>query len=258
MSDGSDNLRDRLAALPPERWPGHIAIIMDGNGRWARRRGMPRVEGHREGARRVRPIVEEAARLGIGQLTLYAFSHENWSRPEHEILALMQLYEDYLEENLGLMMEQNIRYVNAGRRSRLPESTQQKIAETEQTTGGNSGMTLCLAVNYGGRQELADAAKELAREARDGNLDPEAVDEAALAGRLYPESARDVDLLVRTANERRVSNFLLWQISYAEIHVTDVLWPDFTEEDLHRAILDFASRERRFGGLSDGNEASKC
>jgi undecaprenyl diphosphate synthase len=258
MNASSDQLPASLAAIPRDRWPKHIAIIMDGNGRWARRRGLPRIEGHRRGAEVVRAIVEEAARLGLAQLTLYAFSHENWQRPKEEVAALMQIYELYLEDNLQLMMDQKIRFVNAGRRAALPASTLARVVDTERRTATNGGMRLCLAVNYGGRQELVDAARSLARDAAAGHLDPDSIDEATLAARLYPESSMDVDLLMRTANEYRVSNFLLWQISYAEIYVTDVLWPDVTEADLHAAIVDFAGRERRFGGLSPQDGARSC
>ena len=258
MADTADNLPSSLAAIPRDRWPKHIAIIMDGNGRWARRRGLPRVEGHRRGAEVVRVIVEEAARLHLGQLTLYAFSHENWRRPKEEVAALMQIYELYLEDNLQLMMDQSIRFVNAGQRQGLPQSTLARVADTERRTAANRGLTLCLAVNYGGRQEIVDAARGLARDVAAGRLSSEAIDEAAFAARLYPEVASDVDLLVRTAGEQRVSNFLLWQISYAEIHVTEVLWPDVTEADLHAAMVDFAGRRRRFGGLGPQGGADPC
>ncbi len=247
----AEHLPPLLASVPRDRWPKHVAIIMDGNGRWARRHGKPRSEGHRQGALAVRPIVEECARLGLRQLTLYAFSHENWRRPRAEITALMKLYEWYLQRERKLMMERNIRFRNVGRRKGLPASVIRRIEDVERTTEGNDGMTLALAVNYGGRQEIVDAARQLAREAAEGELDAEEIGEETVANRLYPGGREDVDMLVRTAGELRVSNFLLWQISYAEIVVSDVYWPDFDAGELHKAIAEFAGRRRRFGGLED-------
>ena len=250
----SDNLPPALAGIPRERWPQHIAIIMDGNGRWATRRGLPRVAGHREGADRVHAIVEEASDLGIQRLTLFAFSHENWNRPKAEIDILMHIYEEYLRKERPFILENNIRFTNIGRREGLPQFVLDIVEETERLSAANTGMTMTLAVNYGGRQEILDAARVLAAEAAAGRLDPGAIDEAAVAARLYAGGAPELDLLIRTAGEMRVSNFLLWQISYAEIHVTDVFWPDFTEAEFHKAIADFAGRDRRFGGLgSEGD-----
>jgi undecaprenyl diphosphate synthase len=253
--DNSDNLPESLAGIPRQRWPRHIAVIMDGNGRWARRGGLPRFEGHRRGAETVRKIVEEASRLDIRQITLYAFSHENWRRPKDEIETLMDLYVEYLRGERGLMMEQNIRFSNIGRHHELPERVQKEVADTERMTGGNSGTHLCMAVNYGGRQEIVDAARQVAREVAAGTLAIDAIDEKTIGDRLYPAGRDDVDLLIRTAGEMRVSNFLLWQISYAELHVTETLWPDFTEGSLHEAIVDFVGRQRRFGGLDLSGEA---
>jgi len=238
-----------LAAIPRDRWPKHIAIIMDGNGRWAQQRGQMRVAGHREGAKAVRRALDEALRLGIARLTLYAFSHENWRRPREEVEALMSLYEQYLRDERPTLMKKNVRFVNIGRREGLPAGVLHEIEESERISAANTAGTLCLAVNYGGRQEIVDAAKKLAAEAKAGRVDPAQIDEAAFAAQLYPGGDMEVDLLIRTAGEMRVSNFLLWQISYAELHVTDVLWPDFGEADLHQAIADFARRQRRFGGL---------
>ncbi len=240
-----------LAEVPRDRWPGHVAAIMDGNGRWAKQRGLPRIEGHRQGAKTVRRIVEESARLGLRQLTLYAFSHENWSRPKEEVAQLMSLYENYLIDERPTLMKDNIHFRNIGRRDGLPESVLREIDQSERASAANTGLTLCLAVNYGGRQEIVDAARRLAVEAAAGKLDPAAIDEDRFAAALYTAGLSDPDLLLRTAAEMRVSNFLLWQISYAVIYVTETLWPDFAEAVLHRAIADFARRQRRFGGLEN-------
>jgi undecaprenyl diphosphate synthase len=240
-----------LAEIPRERWPRHVAIIMDGNGRWAQQRRQARIRGHQEGAKAVRRVVEEAARLGLEQLTLYAFSHENWRRPKDEIEKLMALYEKYLRNERKGLMKNNLRFRNIGRREGLPAGVLREVAASEEMSAKNTGMVLCLAVNYGSRQEIADAARRVAEEAAAGQLDLAKIDEDVLAARLYTAGMIDPDLLVRTAGEQRVSNFLLWQISYAEIYVTEVLWPDFGEHDLHLAMADFASRERRFGGLTE-------
>jgi undecaprenyl diphosphate synthase len=249
----------RLAAagLDPARLPGHIAVIMDGNGRWARRRGLPRVEGHRRGVQSVRATVEECCRLGIGQLTLYCLSIENWKRPQAELDLLMALLHQYLLAERQEILEQNIRFTTIGRRTELPESVLREIDENIRLSRGNTGMTLCLAINYGGRTELVDACRALAERVRRGALDPEQIDEAALAGALYTAGMPDPDLLIRTAGEMRVSNFLLWQISYAELWVTPRCWPDFDRATLHEALHAYAARERRFGGLAgDGGVAA--
>lgn len=246
---------DPLTLLPdvhPARIPGHIAIIMDGNGRWAKDRGFPREFGHRHGALAVREIVEECGRLGVEALTLYSFSMENWKRPQQEIDALMTLCIAYLEGEREAMMRERIRFKVIGRRDGLPDPVVKAIEAVESATRANTGPVLCLAINYSARVELADAARALAREAAAGTLDPESINEAALASRLYTADLGDLaepDLLIRTAGESRISNFLLWQISYAEIHFTPTLWPDFGRENLHAAIRDFAGRRRRFGGL---------
>lgn len=240
-----------VLGLEPEQLPAHIAIIMDGNGRWAGQRGLPRVQGHIEGARTVRAIVTECARLGIRCLTLYSFSAENWKRPADEVEALMTLYREYLVAERPTIMDNDVRFVQLGRREGLPAEVLAEADATAALSRDNGGLTLCLALNYGSRAEIVDAFRSLARDVAAGRRRPEDVDEAAISGALYTRGLPDPDLLVRTANERRVSNFLLWQISYAEIHVTPVLWPDFRPEHLHEAIRDFASRQRRFGGLSD-------
>ncbi len=238
-----------VLGLEPHRLPRHIAIIMDGNGRWAERHGQPRIRGHAEGAKAVRAVVTECARLGIGYLTLYSFSTENWKRPREEIDALMAMYAEYLVAERPTMMENNVRMVQVGRREGLPADVLRELAVTADATRANTGLTLCLAINYGSRGEIVDACRSLAREVAEGRRRVEDIDEAAVSGALYTAGIPDPDLLIRTANERRISNFLLWQISYAEIHVTPVLWPDFRPAHLHEAIRDFAARRRRYGGL---------
>ncbi len=243
-------MTDRLADVPTERRPRHIAIIMDGNGRWAERQGLPRIEGHRRGVASVRRTVEEAARLKIEQLTLYCLSSENWKRPPHELDFLMHLLEQYMIEERKTIMDENIRVAVIGRRDGLPPATLREIDKTIELSATNTGTRLCLAINYGGRAELLDAVKRIAEEAREGKLDPATLTEQSIADHLYTAGMPEPDLLVRTAGEMRISNFLLWQISYAEIWVTEHCWPEFNEADLHAAIRDFARRDRRFGGLS--------
>ena len=238
-----------LADVPREHWPRHVAIIMDGNGRWAQRQGLPRIEGHRRGVASVRRTTEECARLGIEQLTLYCLSSENWKRPQHELDFLMHLLEQYMIEERTTIMDQNIRVAVIGRREDIPMSVQREMDKTISMSSVNTGMRLCLAVNYGGRGELVDAVRRIAERARSGELAPSSITESTISDSVYTAGMPDPDLLVRTAGEMRVSNFLLWQISYAEIWVTQHCWPEFREEDLHQAIRDFASRDRRFGGL---------
>jgi undecaprenyl diphosphate synthase len=242
---------ERLAAagLDPARLPRHVAIIMDGNGRWARQRGLPRIEGHRRGVKSVRATVEECCRLGLGQLTLYCLSIENWKRPQAELDFLMALLGHYLIEERAEIQEQNIRFTTIGRRTGLPPSVLREMDESIRQSANNTGMVLCLAINYGGRTEMVDAVRSLAERVRVGKLDPEAIDEDTIQDALYTADMPDPDLLVRTAGEMRISNFLLWQISYAELWVTDRCWPDFDRDCLHAALRDYASRERRFGGL---------
>ncbi len=243
---------ERLAAagLDPDRLPRHIAIIMDGNGRWAQQRGLPRIEGHRRGVQSVRSTIEECCRLGIEQLTLYCLSTENWKRPQQELDFLMDLLHMYLIAEREEIMEQNIRFTTIGRREGLPDQVLREIDENMRLSSKNSGMTLALAINYSGRAELADAAKSIAEAVRTGKLAPEDIDETTLADALYTAGMADPDLLIRTAGEMRVSNFLLWQISYAELWVTEKCWPDFDPATLHEALRDYARRERRFGGLN--------
>ncbi len=239
-----------LSPPPPGERPRHVAIIMDGNGRWARQRGLPRIEGHRRGVATVRRITEHCARLGFEQLTLYCLSSENWRRPEAELQFLMHLLEQYMIEERSLLMRERIRLAMIGRREGLPASTLAALDRTVESCAANDGMRLCLAINYGGRGELVDAARRLAARVRAGLLDPAAIDEETFAGALDTAGMPDPDLLIRTAGELRVSNFLLWQISYAELWVTEVCWPEFTEAHLDEALVAFARRDRRFGGLS--------
>ena len=243
--------RERLAALGlrPEQRPRHVAIIMDGNGRWAEARGLPRILGHRRGIASVRAVVEEGCRLGLEQLTLYCLSVENWKRPPRELQFLMRLLRHFLVVERAELMEQDVRLTMIGRREGLPADVLGELDRTAAETAENRGMNLCLAINYGGRTELADAARRLAEEVRDGRLDPDSIDEDALAARLTTAGRPDPDLLIRTAGEMRLSNFLLWQVSYAELWVTDALWPDFRADDLGEALVAFAARRRKFGGL---------
>ncbi|HEV3258126.1 MAG TPA: isoprenyl transferase [Gemmataceae bacterium] len=237
-------------SLDPARLPRHVAVIMDGNGRWARRRGLPRIEGHRRGVQSVRATVEECCRLGIGQLTLYCLSIENWKRPKIELDFLMALLHQYLLEERAEIMEQNIRFTTIGRRSELPEAVLRELDENVRLSRDNTGTVLCLAINYGGRTEMVDACRALAERVRLGTLDPADIDEETVSGALYTSGMPDPDLLIRTAGEMRVSNFLLWQISYAELWVTERCWPEFDRDTLHEALRDYAARERRFGGLN--------
>ncbi|QGJ68904.1 Undecaprenyl diphosphate synthase [Planctomycetales bacterium 10988] len=229
--------------------PRHIAIIMDGNGRWAQSKGLPRIEGHRRGVKSVRCCVEECSRLGIEQLTLYCLSHENWKRPPHELRFLMQLLEQYLIEERSTIQRNNLRFSVIGRRQGLPDSVLNELEKTRSLTSENTGMRLCLAINYGARQEILDACRQLAQAAQSGELNPEDLDEESISQALYTGGMPDPDLMIRTAGEMRISNFLLWQMSYAEIWVTPTGWPEFREDHLHQAIRDFANRDRRFGGL---------
>jgi undecaprenyl diphosphate synthase len=236
--------------VPCEARPKHIAVIMDGNGRWAQRQGLPRIEGHRRGVASVRRVTEECARLDVEQLTLYCLSSENWKRPQHELEFLMHLLEQYMIEERSTIMEQNIRVSVIGRPNDIPPAVQREMQKTIELSATNTGMRLCLAINYGSRLELVDAIRAIAAAVKAGGLDPADIDEATIGQHLYTAGMLDPDLLIRTAGEMRVSNFLLWQISYAEIWVTEHCWPEFRESDLHQAIRDYAARDRRFGGLT--------
>ena len=237
--------------LRPEQLPRHVAIIMDGNGRWAQDRGQPRVFGHRQGIRSVRSVVEEGCRIGLDQLTLYCLSVENWKRPPRELTFLLRLLRHFLVVELEELMEQKVRLTTIGRRDGLPAEVLKQIDRTVDATAENDGMTLCLAINYGGRTEIADAARKLAEDVRSGRLDPEGVDEATFASYLSTAGMPDPDLLIRTAGEMRLSNYLLWQVSYAELWVTPTLWPDFRGDHLLEACVAYSGRRRKFGGLID-------
>ncbi|HZV95207.1 MAG TPA: isoprenyl transferase [Candidatus Nitrosocosmicus sp.] len=237
-------LRSRVLARPR---PRHVAIIMDGNGRWATKRGLPRVAGHHQGVKAVRETVRQAGELGIEFLTLYAFSSENWQRPETEVSFLMTLLERTIDGELPDLMAKNVRFRVIGRPAGIPPGVRRRIEHVVTETAANSGLTLVLALNYGGRDEIVDAVRDLARAVRAGALDPEGIDEAAVARALYTDGTPDPDLLIRTGGEMRVSNFLLWQIAYTELWVTPTLWPDFGTRDLYVAVADFQRRDRRFG-----------
>jgi undecaprenyl diphosphate synthase len=246
-----------VLGVPRARLPRHIAIIMDGNGRWARDRGLSRLEGHRHGSQAVREIVTQCARLGVECLTLYSFSVDNWKRPPEEVAGLMALYSQYLADERQEIMDNDIRLVQLGRRADLPEQVLQELDQTMGLSAKNTGMTLCVALNYGARSEIVDAVRTLARRVAAGQLDPDEIDERLVSESLYTADLPDPDLLIRTGGEMRVSNFLLWQISYAELYVTPVLWPDFRPEHLHEAIRSFAARERRFGDVRSAATTEK-
>ncbi len=248
-----------LAAIDPKQslgieasqLPRHVAVIMDGNGRWAAEKGLPRIRGHEQGAHVVDEVVTQCARLGIEALTLYSFSIENWRRPKEEVEFLMHLYGQYLVSQRSRIMENNVRLVHLGRRQGLPSEVLQEMDLTIRQSSQNTGLKLCLALNYGARTELIDCIRTLARQATSGKLDPDKIDEKTVSEALYTRGLPDPDLLIRTASEHRLSNFLLWQISYAELFISDVYWPDFTSTHLNEAIRTYAGRQRRFGGLVD-------
>jgi undecaprenyl diphosphate synthase len=236
-----------LHKLDLAKLPRHVAIIMDGNGRWAANRRLPRVAGHRAGADAVRSTTETAARLGLECLTLYAFSTENWKRPRYEIRALMDLLMEYLRKELRSLKENNIQFRMIGRGEELHISVLEQIRKAELATFQNTGLRLNIALNYGGRAEIVDAFRRLAREVAAGRLQPDDVDEETINRSLYTRPLPDPDLLIRTSGEMRISNFLLWQIAYAEIYVTETLWPDFGERDLYAALVEYQKRDRRYG-----------
>ncbi len=235
---------------PAEKLPRHLAIIMDGNGRWAQAQGMLRTKGHAKGAETIRTITTECARLGLEQLTLYAFSHENWKRPKTEITFLMRLLKKFLIDERPTLMDNNVRLTAIGRLDDLPDGARSELDRTIDMTAGNDGLNLCLALSYGGRAELVDAARSLAAKVAAGELAPGDIDEDVISAHLY-QPGPNPDLLVRTAGEMRISNFLLWQVSYAEIYVTQACWPDFDVAELNKALADYAGRTRKYGGLVD-------
>jgi undecaprenyl diphosphate synthase len=246
-----------LDRLDENRLPKHIAIIMDGNGRWAERRHFPRVAGHRAGVDSARTVIETCSRLGLPALTLYAFSLENWRRPKAEIDFLMRLLRQYLKSELPVLHRNNIRLMVIGRTDQLPEGVRADVERGMELTASNTGMCLTVALNYGGRAELVDAfnaiLESVRRKGTNGNGVPAIrVDEQMIADHLYTAGMPDPDLLIRTSGEMRVSNFLLWQIAYAEIYVTETLWPDFSRAELYAALIEYQKRERRYGGLADG------
>ena len=226
---------------------------MDGNGRWAIERSLPRIAGHRAGARTVRDIVVECGRMGTKALTLYSFSIENWKRPESEVSGLMSLYLEYLAKERQELIDNNVRFIQVGRRAGLPEKVLSEMDETINATRHCTGLTLALALNYSSRVEITDAVRTIAGKVKAGELDVQQIDEQAISDHLYTAGLPDPDLLIRTAGEMRISNYLLWQISYAELHVSQRYWPDFTVADLHLAVRDYASRNRRFGALDQSN-----
>lgn len=230
--------------------PKSVAIIMDGNGRWAQQRGLPRIMGHREGAKAVRTVIGGAARLGLDALSLYSFSQQNWSRPEEEINALMHLYTQYLIEERKTIMDHNVRLRHIGSREDLPEMVLEALDETVRISASNTGMHLCLALNYGGREEILSAAQTLAKRVQTGSMTPDEITESVFADAMDTGGIPDPDLLVRTSGEMRLSNFMLWQISYSEFYVTDVHWPDFGVETFKTALLSYGVRSRRFGGVT--------
>jgi undecaprenyl diphosphate synthase len=236
------------AVLPP---PQHIAIIMDGNGRWARKRLMPRLMGHRAGTKSTKAMVEACDKLGVKYLTVYAFSSENWARPLTEVDALMKLIIEMMRQEIDGMMKNNVRFNVLGNLAKLPEATRRELELGVERTKSNTGIQFNIAVSYGGREEIVDAARALAEDVKAGRVDPAAIDEAAFARKLYLPGVPDPELLIRTGGDLRVSNFLLWQIAYTEIYVTDTLWPDFGKEELMKAIEDYHRRQRRFGKVLD-------
>lgn len=237
------------------RLPRHVAVIMDGNGRWAQKRHLPRIAGHRSGTQSARTTIETCARLKIEALTLYAFSVENWRRPKTEIDFLMQLLREYLRKEMPLIQKNDIRMRFLGRMDELPAGVQKDVREAMEKTAANKGMVLCVALNYGGRAEIVDAMNAILAE-RNGNGASSQVTEEQLSRHLYTDGLPDPDLLIRTSGEMRVSNFLLWQIAYAEIFVTETLWPDFNRARLLEALVEFQKRERRYGGIREGEPSS--
>ncbi|MBX3418544.1 MAG: isoprenyl transferase [Pirellulaceae bacterium] len=254
-SDSKNSPRSENGQRILQKIPRHVAIIMDGNGRWAEAQGLMRFEGHRRGVETVRTITEECNRLGIEQLTLFCLSSENWKRPQEELDFLMTLLSEYLLSERPTLVKNGLRFSVIGDRQRLPADIQQLIHENEALCRDHRGTRLCLAINYGSRGEIVDAARRLAQEVASGDLLIDEIDEQVFADRLYTAGMPDPDLLIRTSGEMRISNYLLWQISYSELFVVDKKWPEFTEEDLHAAIEEYSKRERRFGGLLERREA---
>lgn len=240
--------RATLAKLDLSAVPRHVAVIMDGNGRWAAKRGLPRIAGHQAGAKAVRESIVACIELGIEYLTVYSFSSENWRRSTEEVSGLMGLFVEVLERELDNLQRMRVRVRVIGREEGIPKATMDAFRRTETSTASNAALTLLVALNYGGRAEITDAARAIARDVLSGTLDPAEIDEDAVSNRLYTAGIPDPDLIVRTSGELRVSNFLLWQLAYAELYATGVLWPDFKRGDMLRAVVDYQKRARRFGG----------
>lgn len=254
LAHGTDDtlrsaVSDELEQLDPERLPAHVAIIMDGNGRWAQQRGLDRTHGHREGARAVRAVVTRARKLSIQYLTLFAFSTQNWERPSDEVQHLMHLLVEFCAKEQALMLEQGIRMRVIGERDRLDDHARAAIEEVERRTAHNDKMQLVIAVSYGAREELVRAVQRIATEVQSGALRPKDIDASMLANHLWTAAMPDPDLVIRTSGELRISNFLLWQIAYAELYVDECLWPDFREQAFDQALLAYQSRQRRFGRI---------
>ncbi len=239
------------SGLDPARLPRHVAVIMDGNGRWAQRRGLSRIEGHRRGKESVRAVVESARRLGIPYLSLFAFSTDNWQRPRREVDALMRLLLRYLRTEVKKLMKNEVRVLAIGDTTRLPEPVRRELARVIELTRDNARLNVGLCISYGGREDIVEATRQLAREVQAGRLAPEAIDQATVASRLGTAGFPDPDLLIRTSGEMRISNFFLWQLAYTELYITDTLWPDFRDAEFLRALLHYQQRERRFGLTSE-------
>lgn len=240
-----------LKRIDKDKLPLHVAIIMDGNGRWAKKRGLPRIAGHKAGTETVRRIVKVAAELNIKHLTLYAFSIENWRRPKREVSALMSLIEEMLDAEVDDLHKNNVRFMVIGRLNKLSESLQKSIRDATAITKNNTGLTLVLAINYGGRTEIVDSVKQIADKVKQKKLEPSKINEDTIIKHLYLPEVPDPDILIRSGGEKRVSNFLLWEIAYSEFWITSVLWPDFKRSDFFQAVFDFQRRKRRFGGLEE-------
>ncbi|PKL91205.1 MAG: di-trans,poly-cis-decaprenylcistransferase [Candidatus Goldiibacteriota bacterium HGW-Goldbacteria-1] len=238
--------------MDKNRLPVHIAIIMDGNGRWAKKRGLPRIMGHKEGAESVRAITETCAQIGIKYLTFYAFSTENWKRPKPEVKFLMSMLDSYLKRERATIMKNNIRFKSIGDRKKLPDAVVEKINYLEKESLKNTGLTMILALNYGSRDEIKKAVIKIAKKVKTGEVKPSDITEKMIEENLYTKNIPDPDLMIRTSGEMRISNFLLWQLAYSELYVTGTLWPDFRKKELAAAIEEYQKRDRRFGGLTNG------
>ncbi|MEH6537962.1 MAG: isoprenyl transferase [Psychroserpens sp.] len=242
------NLKDQILS---DKLPNHVAIIMDGNGRWAKQKGMLRVIGHENGTKSVREVVETSAEIGIKNLTLYAFSTENWKRPKLEVRTLMKLLVKSLKREIKTLQDNNIRLLAIGNLNDLPKKANKELLEVIEKTKNNTHMTLTLALSYGSREEIVKVIKELTDKVKNNIISVESIDESIINKHLYTHNLPDVDLLIRTSGEQRISNFLLWQIAYAELYFTDILWPDFKKKDLYEALINYQNRERRFGKTSE-------